>query len=233
MDKSQKYEDHVLIFMHIPKTAGITLRSIIKNQYMPEEVINTFEHDTGFETIEYRVRTENIKCLLSHHPFGIHKLVHKPFTYVTMLRDPVDRVISAYYYLHKNTDTLEEFKKKIDNVNLKEFVTQDDKDFQYFVNNMQTRIVSGEFDPKRANLNKAKDNFRDYFSVIGITEMFDESMNLMKEKFNWGDIHYTKQNVTKKRPLKENVPEEIIKLIEEKNQLDLELYRWVKENLQN
>jgi hypothetical protein len=232
MDKQQNYQDHLLIFMHIPKTAGITLRTIISNQYKPEEVINTFHHETGFETIVQQVRTENIKCLLSHHPFGIHKMLNKPFTYVTMLRDPVDRVISAYYYLHKNPDTLEEFKKKMDRVSFKEFITEDDKDFQYFVNNMQTRIASGEYDPNMADLKRAKKNLIDYFSVIGITEMFDESIDLMKATFGWGNINYVKQNVTKNRPLKEHVPEEIIKIIEEKNQLDLELYKWARENFE-
>lgn len=222
----------MLIFMHIPKTAGITLRYIISNQFNPEEVINTYKHETGFETIEEKVRTENIKCILSHHPFGIHKLVNKPFTYVTMLRDPVDRVISAYYYLHKNPYTIEEFKKKIDRASLMEFITQYDKDFQYFVNNMQTRIASGEYDPKMADLKKAKENLKDYFSVVGITEKFDESIYLMKERFGWRNISYKKQNVSMVRPLKEDVPREIIRMIEEKNQLDIELYRCAKENFQ-
>src|SRR5215208_4812897 len=34
---------------------------------------------------------DSIRAALGHFPFGLHQLVHKPFTYLTMVREPVDR----------------------------------------------------------------------------------------------------------------------------------------------
>ena len=33
-----------------------------------------------------------------HMPFGIHKRLPQDYTYITFLRDPIERVVSAYYF---------------------------------------------------------------------------------------------------------------------------------------
>lgn len=63
--------------------------------------------------------------------------------------------------------------------------------------------------------------------------MFDESVFLMKEKLGWGNVNYKKLNVTKNRPKIKEIPNDVIEKVMEKNQMDLELYQYVKNSLKN
>src|SRR5690625_7753957 len=83
----------MLIFVHIPKTAGGSLISIISSQYNSHEIFRM-----GFPEVNTATRlNNNIKCVLGHTFYGQHEELG-PHIYITMLRDPIDRVISHYYY---------------------------------------------------------------------------------------------------------------------------------------
>lgn len=60
--------------------------------------------------------------------------------------------------------------------------------------------------------------------------MFNRSLLLLKKKFKWGNIKYKKVNVTKSRPLLNEVPIDIIKKIEKHNELGIELFQYIKSN---
>ncbi|GAG93090.1 unnamed protein product [marine sediment metagenome] len=78
----------------------------------------------------------------------------------------------------------------------------------------------------------AKENLRNRFVVVGLTEKFDESLLLMKQRFGWRDIFYTRQEVTAKRPPKSAIPPSTLRIIEEKNNQDMELYAFAKQLLE-
>lgn len=222
-------EKELLVFMHIPKTGGSTLRRIIARQYQLEEIwtfgdIYKFKERIGKFS---REQLTQIKCLQGHACFGkVDRYFTKPCTYITMLRKPVDRIISLYYYII-NTPGCHLY-DQVKDLKLKEFIM--DKKFVFSNKNTQTRYVSGGNPP---NLEKAKKNLDKYFSIVGLTEFFDISTFLMKEKFSWDNIDYNKKvNVTKNRPTKEELSKEVIDIIEEKNKLDIQLYDHAKKNLQ-
>ncbi|MFE4811469.1 hypothetical protein ACFQ9Y_09925 [Peribacillus simplex] len=50
----------------------------------------------------------------------------------------------------------------------------------------------------------------------------------LKKEYAWGDIHYTRKNITKNRLAKEEVPSELINLIRKYIAMDLELYEYAK-----
>ena len=55
---------------------------------------------------------------------------------------------------------------------------------------------------------------------------------LMKKHFGWSYPLYSRRNVQKNKPVKEKIPEATIKLIEQKNALDVELYRFAKKKFE-
>ncbi|MEH7385242.1 sulfotransferase family 2 domain-containing protein [Bacillus sp. JJ1521] len=232
--------DNALLFLHIPKTGGQTFGKIIENQYQISEVLKLRRHQTMDELLS-RISKEqptkigcnvehlerylqqtpggdaNISCAYGHMHFGLHRYLSKPFTYATMLRDPVDRVISHYYYfLGKG-----HFKKE---TSFEEFITTP----KFF--NFQTLYLSGGTAP---DLDVAKANLNTYFPIVGITELFEESTFLMKKEFGWNDIVYTKKNVTAVRPEKKQISKEITELIIQHNKLDIELYQYARKLLEN
>jgi hypothetical protein len=205
--------DDVLFFMHIPKTAGTTMHNILFKQYkVGIETYSTYP----FNDLPLGGLNENVKCVIGHNQFGFHKNLNKPFRYFTLLRNPVDRVISDYYFsLAYHKLSFESYLK----------LGYDYKD--YNPNEMQVRYATGN---NSLNLELAIKNLERYFPVVGITERFSESAFMMKQQFGWGDISYLIENVNNNRPVQQENAS-IIQEIKEKNQLDIQLYHWAMDRL--
>ncbi|MGE7184326.1 sulfotransferase family 2 domain-containing protein [Peribacillus sp. NPDC006672] len=213
-------EELLDIFMHIPKTGGTTLNEIFKKQYKLNEI---FDHDSFQKKMMKmdeltEVEKRNIKAITGHYFYGIHQEFSRPFNYFTMLRDPVERVISSFYFL-KDYPGYEMVK----DMTLEEFVVKGPE-----APNLQTLLVCGN--QEIPDIEKAKENLKT-FSVVGVTELFNETLFCLKKEYAWGDIHYTRKNITKNRLAKEEVPSDIINLIKKYNSVDIELYNFAKKLL--
>jgi len=88
------------IFTHVHKTAGTTLNSIIWRQYRKSEVLRgtILDLNSVDQTFSENLVHKRKKIILGHLGFGIHQFLSFPFNYFTLLRDPVKRTISHYYY---------------------------------------------------------------------------------------------------------------------------------------
>ncbi|MEH7237275.1 sulfotransferase family 2 domain-containing protein [Bacillus sp. JJ1562] len=215
-------QDHLLIYLHIPKTAGSTLKHIIRKQYRSGEV--------WFQTRNQMVpvlgtadKANELKCVGGHYWFGIHQQFNKPYKYITMLRHPIDRIASEYYYILGRPN--HQAYSKVKTMSFMEFIDH----FPLKSSNQQTRRISGLI--QQPELQLAKKNIQNDFIVVGVSEMFDESVFLMKEACNWGDISFTSVNVTKNRPTLADIPKDVVEKLNEENKLDLELYNFAKTEL--
>jgi hypothetical protein len=214
-------EDLLDIFMHIPKTGGTTLSAIFRKQYKVNEIFDHDSYESKIKKVDQLGVEEKrkIKAVAGHYNYGIHQHFSKPSNYFTMLRDPVDRVISLYYFLQNYHPGYE----RVRDMTLEEFVLKDPE-----AQNHQTILVCGK--PENPDIEKAKENLKT-FTVVGVTELFNETLFFLKKEYDWGDIHYTRKNITKNRLAKEEVPSELINLISHYNALDLELYDFAKKLL--
>ncbi|MFC3886616.1 sulfotransferase family 2 domain-containing protein [Bacillus songklensis] len=218
----------IAIFVHIPKTAGSTLRSILKKQYDSNEICFGNKEEMILKLNDLsEEELEQIKCINGHILFGIHEhLSNRPYVYYTMLRDPVEHVISEYYYILREPHNMAH--DKVKNMSFEEFITADE--FKGRTSNRQTCFISGG---RKKDLSIAKENLSNYFSVVGITEMFDESVFLIGQELGWKDISYKKRkNVTKNRPMRDEFPKHVIETIKKNNELDIELYNFGKHLLE-
>ncbi|HWO75370.1 MAG TPA: sulfotransferase family 2 domain-containing protein [Bacillus sp. (in: firmicutes)] len=213
--------DEILIYLHLPKTGGTTFLSILEGNYSLDERIPVYTEPNinHFQYVEAKIQ-ENTKCIYGHTLFGIHEALSLPATYMTFLRDPVERVISEYYFNFYKPHVLN--KKSLVFKNLEEFVSH--KDFC----NLQSKYLFGRNSLPKNAFDRIKQNIDQYFSVIGITELFDESVFLLKKQFGWNKIEYTRKNVTASRPKKEYLQKSLLEKIIENNQLDLAVYHYAK-----
>lgn len=219
-----------IIFLHIPKAAGSTLHRIIARQYASDLIysidgLRVHESIAEFKQLPEAKRSE-IKVLKGHMRFGLHEYLPQPSTYITILRDPVERIISHYYYVLRSPEhyLYEQITSK--NMSLKDYVYSDiTKD----LNNNQTRLLCTKAvletyeQGSTKVLESAKKN---------IEEKFDETLILLKRNFKWHLPFYIKANTTKDRPLKNNISQEILKAFEKYNELEIEIFEFVNQKFQ-
>jgi hypothetical protein len=217
-----------LIFLHVPKTAGATLTVILVRHYPQEAtfLIGGPGRPTlkDFEALPLHERAR-FTCLAGHVAFGVHRLLPGPARYITMLRDPVDRLVSLYYYVRETPEHPMHERLIRERVTLEEFVRSIPPD-------AQVRLVSGaphRGPTTREMLERARQNLRERFVAFGLAERFDESLLLFARVLGWGNLYSRRQNVTRARPVRSTLASSTVAMIEEHNVLDRELYTFASE----
>jgi len=218
-----------LLYLHLPKSGGTTLNRLIEWEYSPLRIYSV--DPSFFRWSWYRLlrqperRLGRLQVVKGHMPFGIHRRLPQPSTYITVLRDPVERIISEYYFaLHYR---LHPQYKRMQGMSLEEYATTTPH------HNLQCKLLAGLPGPRdflagdctEATLEAAKANLAAHFTLAGVTERFDETLALIKVLFGWKLAHYSSFNVTPIRPDKEAVPEAVQRVIAERNSFDEAIYR--------
>lgn len=172
-----------------------------------------------------------IDLLQGHFAFGIHEHIPRNFIYFTVLREPVDRIISLYYYILRQPLHYLHQRMTNEGWSLEEFV---ERNATPETMNFQVGTLAGmnRWQPfeaiDEATLECAKRNLRDVVAAFGLTERFNETLVLFNRQLRWGYttdfFSYTNKNVTENRPAREQIPERILNLIREKNTYDIQLY---------
>jgi hypothetical protein len=234
MSRDNIKSERAVVFLHVPRTGGTTLHRIIERQYPPEQLysVGLVAGESSHKLAQLSpARRAQIRMLRGHMGFGVHGHLPGPTTYVTLLRDPVERVVSYYYFILRTpTHYLFDCITSADH-DLRTFV---ENETHIMIDNAQTRIVSGVWvGPQfgactRDMLETAKSNLRDRFAVVGLTERFDETLLLLKKELGWQHHSYTRHNVTARRPEKRELSEAALDSILRANQLDVALYQYAK-----
>jgi hypothetical protein len=258
VDRDPNGRPPLLVFVHIPKTAGTALTSILKlNEPGPRSRHggNVFKGSGG---IKPGVRFEGLltnasgqldraRVLTGHFPFGIreHLPQDRDVRFLTLLREPTDRTLSHYFAIRDRFGRSEEGPNKLGLPRLSAEATLEDAlAGGYLHDNLQTRMLSGLPEPfgevDQAMLEQAKQNLREGFAFVGLTERFDESLVLAKQRLGLrvilpagagkGRTHSRSTGrVNTSRPRGDEVPEELRRAAERCNRYDIELYRYAEQ----
>lgn len=238
---------NILLNFHMHKTAGSTRDRIFERQF-PEEASFYF---TGGSPENFQ-KSMNLLQRLSEEEkrriryvwggpfFGLHKYLPRPCIYVTFVRHPVERVASEYNFVLRVQDHGAHNEVISQDMSLEEYV----KKGVWLAWNGQTRYLRGPSEGStfgrtgpvpisEEDLETAKKNLREHF-IVGLTDRFDESLILVKRAFGWSlkDILYVSQKVDQARPFRETIGTETAKLIEAHNELDIKLYEFARQLLE-
>lgn len=223
------------IFLHVPKTGGSTLVEILHRQYADVGYVwvrpGTSFGDARRQVVE--AQGTRFALVHGHVPFGIHESLTRRARYFTLLRDPVDRAISHYFFAksHPEHRLYKEIAEK--GMTLHDYVTSG---VTGELANGQTAMLAGlERDAPSGDsslLRQARENIETAFAAVGVTEDFDRTIVLFKLKLGWKrSLVYKSINVTAARPSAAAVEPKTIDAIRAQNELDDALYRFVRERL--
>jgi Sulfotransferase family len=235
----------LLAFVHIPKTAGGTAKTMLQRAYSKPALHSAGNYVRGPEKTVKKVakpaggwerwHEKGGRVTIGHVPYGVFR-DHLPAgtRYMTFLREPVDRVLSHYYrHVHhpelsaahrmgrrqRGRETAGSIEEALSDLHVPQ------------LRNLATRFLCGHPSPmgelSASAVDDAKENLRE-FAFVGIQERFDESMVLLQRMLGLGLIPYLNVHVSLegRRPTAEEISDEQRALIEEHNTLDAELYRF-------
>ena len=222
-------------FLHIPKTAGTTWRSIIDLQLGSENVITYYNQSNSslIDNLWALVASKpNNLGLIGHYNFGVHNnlnrapLTNREYKYYTFLRNPIDITVSAYYERLKRYPN--EFKKQNGTTMT---ILEHIESHQHFYDNIQTRMIAGPPGSRKINQQElilAKENINNNFDFVGILEKFDESILLLSKILKWRPCRYGALNQNLEPKTLDQITEKYIKKI---TFYDSQLYNFALEQL--
>jgi hypothetical protein len=224
-------DSDVLYFSHIPKTAGMTFRTIVEDHFHSEEICPA----TLNAQLAKLPKEDVAKYRLFRGHLGFINLPDlvpgKQIVNVTVLREPIARVISHYEYIRRMPGdphyqavkdmTLEEFSQKLT-------AGKVGKNIQTYHVAKTLRFDLDGLTPDEI-LEIAKESL-DQFAFVGLVERFQDSLFLLSYIFGWKPIlNSRKENAAKKKKSEDELPASTLEVIKETTRLDHELYHYARE----
>jgi hypothetical protein len=221
-----------IVHLHIPKTAGTAFRSAF--QKAADGKLRIFPH---YDERQYAGIDPSGFDFFSGH-FGFETAAKLGGEIITVLRNPIDRFISVYYFwrqlyekgIERNPKTILAHK-----FSLGEFVKIRDEPFamEALYNTMTWQIAHGTSLAHRRKLRElgktddevlqlALDNLAT-FSLVGVQERIEVFESAMLRRFSI-PLQIRKINVTEARPGVEDIGAGTISAIHDWSFLDLRLY---------
>ncbi|UFZ06408.1 sulfotransferase family protein [Bradyrhizobium ontarionense] len=216
-----------LCFMHIGKTAGTSLQHALfeamKGTAIFHESLENFDEVSSSEI--------SLNDLVIGHFNYQHTAKLRPDRFLlTFLRDPVERVISSYYFLRTDSPISSYSRRAIEiaqGTTLTEFLKCDDPAVRMVTENYQAKAIARDVRPEyqaaiRDLRGEAERNLSS-FDFVGIVEHFNEAVASLSLMVGI-DLTAKRLNVNKIRASAPPVSSSDIESIRQLNAVDLALY---------
>ena len=216
-------------FLHIPRTAGTTLNSLLCRHFPPEKTLTVYSdaeyREHRYHTAEELAHIEFITGHLLLESTDPPRIYGMPVRVLTLLREPLGRLVSEYHFLRSWKSNHLYALLNDNNISFADYIRSRERRLFYRGKNFMTRCIAGcgvGDDPyPRAALGKAKHSLEDVFSFVGIQERFMESLVLLGSQLGMENLLHERRNALKH---KDPVSEDDMALARECNRADCELY---------
>ena len=230
---SDPEKDHCLLFIHIPKTAGTSLRNALRSERKLSRQLMTYPDAPGFpgELLFYLTESQldNLELVYGHFGFRLHHFIPRACEYATVLREPMERALSHLLHQRRTAENDHPVMEMAPEIFLSKAA---DADFD----NLMTRLISGETSEilPRGGVNEtvlehAISNLHNWFAYAGLQE---EIGSVQRELCNSLGLphkelkHENARETEESQPMPAAVMDELRKL----NEFDIRLYGYVRTN---
>ncbi len=243
-----------IAFLHVPKCGGQSLNAAIKRHFplknmhinsiasldaaamsynLDYPVVDKYEDVLKFREhllLYFMNNHKDVSYIRGHFHFSekAYQSFHQKYYFITLLRHPVKRWISNYFFHRYKKEDSDYVKIEED---LPEFLRtkRAQQDGQRLVQMIGGFDVSGNYASQQA-IEHAKENLHK-FEVIGVLEYLDDFLTQFQKRFG-ARLRFPKKNVNPKSKsfIQAVITQEIEREIARICQPDLEVYRYAVEN---
>lgn len=210
-----------IVFLHIPKTAGSTLKAVLEQAYAGHPVAFLRNFGGEIEAFANRPAAERARFALAtgHVPWGGQSLIPRAKP-MTMLRDPVERFLSVYFYNKRAPESLHHKTINEEGLSLGDVVERGLFAGEY---NLMTTMLRH---PRAEGAERAFESARQNLAqcVFGVSERFDDSVRLFTRVLNWPEVRWESRNVSRGRPKSDQIEPAVLDRIRRETAVDRALY---------
>lgn len=214
----------MIISVHIPKTAGTSFAKALEAHFgsgllqdYADLPTNTPQYERNRAALLASVQNAEsddlagVECIHGHFlPLKYLLLsLKKDLRFITWMRDPVERVLSHFYYLKSFYDpsTAPDLHRKI---------IEEDWSVERFCLSIELKNLYSQF---------LWGFPLEYFDFIGITEFYDEDLSYFSRQYLNTDLESHRVNVGKSKGEKYQIESSFREELEQFHAHDMELYR--------
>ena len=228
----QSSASHPWVFSHIPKTAGTSLENYLLQMFLIQETLHVNAPDLNKMPEVVHLKNKFPRFITGHHP--MHGLLYQllprqKFIHITMIREPVARVVSYYNYLSTRSDHA--LHKIVVNLSFDEFLSLTEL---VELHNGQSRRLAGSLHSNETIsddelFDRAKFVVDNCFTLVGVTEKFDAFLNLIEVRYGAKFNQMVRKNQSAIKLQNSELNASQIQQIEQNNSVDFRLYSYVYE----
>jgi hypothetical protein len=243
-----------LLFLHIPKAGGTSFIDLLGSRFAPLDILAVRRKRSGSVT-QSLAEAERYPFVYGHFPYDVVNLfARRPFLF-TVLRDPVDRALSAFWFMKQQSSHMERLAAagqipgelgrdfaKAGALTLSEFVRKEPRAAGRHLGNLQVDFLTCadldkrfrfeehyEVDVSTQALDLAKERLAT-FDAFGLFERLPETKEYLAYALQtrpFGDLNWC--NKTRSRPVVEDIDAETAAELRRLTCHDRELYAFAKE----
>jgi len=218
----------MLLSMHIPKTAGMSLRTAFEKRFGNALLLAYPRVDwaqslfplgsrksldeQGQESVLALCRQRDVQCIHGHFPMPALQSLFPEAMCITFLRDPVQRVISSYDHKVRKS----EWAKTGQGPTYMAPGFSERMSFESFISAPDMRNVYEQFGVL---------DCLESLTFIGLTEQYERSLRLLERRVpGLGPLSCEKVNVHEKYFRRDDVTPEMMARVRELNDADVQIY---------
>ncbi len=221
-----------LVFVHIPKAAGTSLKDRIAKTYSGRPMLFFTPGDGRLDAFAALPPARRASCAVvaGHEPFGLQRVYNdtgvEPAV-ITVLREPVSRVVSLYRYIFAEPDHFRHADFNARRPTIAQILGE--RDFIPF-DNHQTRYLAGRptIDKPfgtldRSDLDAATHNLEHACAAFWLQHRMDESLRLFASVLDWPETDLPTLNTAREQVDAPEITDADRRAIADANGLDGEL----------
>ena len=243
-------KEPVLVFIHLPKTGGTTLNHIFFGKFPRKkifQILNALDCETFLQMSDEK-RNE-FDCIMGHVPACIHNFISRPCRYIILLREPLERAISDYYFILTDTQHPRHERYNREKVTLEEHLREERGSIPGIIKLLlypdlevlrdipgikkwrgfkSYKMYFGSYKMSKM-IEESKRKLREDFFQAGVLERFEEFIFLLSRKLKWDLPDYRIENPSFSRfraDARNTIDTELLSYFYAANRIEYQLYEY-------